>query len=272
MKETTFTLSSNMLVKKSWNDISISEYFLLEEIKSDPNISEIEKRNKKLSLLTGIPETEFLRLKNEDIKQFFTDHLGFLNQEIKGDLKEYYFINGKKYKLVKEFDDLTAGQFADNEGYYRDKDLILDKLHLILTVFLLPVRPISAKQALNNRVVSFLSKFIPGRYISHKLRLKYIHGEVENYNDMPVPVKQSIAEEFYNNLSIADTMAISVFFYQVGKAFSMVSALYFDLQTGRELISALKNLESLTPTPEIQSLKEKINLQLDSGGVFQLMK
>lgn len=260
-------LSFDRIKKHNWDDVSIAEFFLIKEIGDNTSLDVTAKLIKKLSIVTAIPETDLKSFKINDIKDFYDQYCKWVDtQKIKGELKDYYHINGKKYFLVKQFGDIEFNQLVDlqtksgvNPG--------VENLHNLLAIFLIPVKPLKLKDRLKNRLYNLLAKSEAGQRMAVKIDLNYHEGETEKYCETPPDIT---ADEIYYHLPITDAIAINVFFCQVEKSFSKVLVLYLDLKAGQEMILALTTLEKMERTPEVQDLINKINFQLDGPGLFAL--
>lgn len=265
MKATINGLSSVLVKKGAWKDITIADFFSLKDIDDYPNLTALQKKVKKISLCTGLSEDDFRKYNANDLTFFYDNRLSFLDKAIdKEELQDYYVVNGKKYKMVKNFDHMQWGQFKDMMTIPSE----IENINNFLTIFLVPVKPIQPKQVIHNSIYTFLSDFRLGRKVASKLNYGYIHGDAEEYCETSPEVT---SQELYDHLPITAAISMSVFFCQVATLYSRVTALFFDLKTAQELKSALTKLESLLPTQEVQDLIRTINLQLDGVGLFALM-
>lgn len=226
-------------VKKSWEQITIAEHFLIDEI-DNSTCSVIEKRIKILSVLTEMPESNFMDVNSEELANFFDNELSFLKTEPKASLKDYYFINGRKYKLIKEYSQLSAGQFLDIEKYTEDQSIILDQMHWILSVVLIPVKELTPSQVVNNLFYKAFTRSKLLKRIADRLNWRHQEGILEKYMDTS-PAKT--AEEIYNHMMITDAKAILVFFCLVASLFSVTTQIYLMQTANDQLKSALKTLK-----------------------------
>jgi hypothetical protein len=188
-----------------------------------------------------------------------------LKTEIAGDLQDYYTIAGKKYKLVRNLDNLTAGQFIDLMNYTKDPSLIMDNLHLALTVFLIPCNDLKPKEVLFNSVYDWISRSKIGQRLARKWHLNPFVEKPEMYLQTPSSLTSEI---FYNHLSIADATAISVFFYQLGTLFAMSTKDYLLENLQNRLNSASKTLNNpeLMKNPKTRILiQEVVSAKIGAG-------
>ena len=235
-------------IKTSWDQITIADFFLLTAIEKSTTLSLTEKHLQILSILSGQPESEFRKWKNDDIIKFFVTDLAFLKTQVEGELKRYYFIDGKKYSLIKQLDAITAGQFIDLMTYTKDADNVLDNLHMILTVFLIPVRDLTSKQIIKNKFHSLVNRTKIGRKLSKSLNWSYFEGIPENYMETDVNIT---AEKLYESMLITEAMSIAVFFCDLNSLYWIYTALFLEEKAQRSLQSALTTLTKEKASPKL---------------------
>lgn len=242
--------------KNTWDEITLAEFFLLDEIRTNTNLSLVERNLQTLAVLSGKNQSDFLKFNNEEIKEVLDKELNFLKTEITGDLQDYYTIAGKKYKLIKNLDEFTAGQFIDLMTYTKDKSLIMDNLHLTLTVFLIPTIDLSPKETLFNKAYEYLTRYKIGQRLAQKWHIKPYEEKPENYLQTPASVSSEI---FYNHFKISDAVALSVFFCLLGTLYAVTTKHYLLEKLEKQLSLASKTLENQPMTPEIQNLLNQMD-------------
>jgi len=237
---------AQMKFKASWDEFSISDYLLFYEIQSDTAYSDQDKVIKSLAFLSGEPEKEFKRFALVDLYEQL-GKLSYLTKSPEGKLKKYYHLAGRRYKLVNNIHNLTSGQYIDLEKYASDPARIEDNVHLIVAVLLLPCRKKTFAQRIIER--SGLKSW----------------PELENYLETPI---DETSEIIFNNMSITDAYAISVFFYALAKRFIETIQDCLLQQMKKKTISLSKTLpetsRSLALTRELAKATEKLNL-IESG-------
>ena len=157
--------------------------------------------------------------------------LDFLETEPKADIQDYYTIGGIKYKLIKEVKDITVDRFNDLSSYIKDKNLLMDNLHLSMTTLLIPVKQGKKKEKLE----------------------KYLESPLE-----------FTAENIWNNMRIVDAMGIQLFFCLLCNFFSETTRIYLEEETKLKLNSVLKTLKPMESNPKIKIPMETIRQKIGS--------
>ena len=125
------------LIKKSWNDISISDFYILEGILTDTELNETDKTLELVKVFTGLDDKELLNSDLGDynsvvaeINSIFTTNI----PESANNKLDNVVLDGIKYKIVKDLDKISVGQYLDFQTYmHQDKNMAN-----ILSVFLIP--------------------------------------------------------------------------------------------------------------------------------------
>lgn len=123
--------------KKSWADVSISEYDRIMDVVCDKELSDAEKDVALIAILAGVPEDVVWDLDIMEVKRLRLQ-LSWLNLEFNYPKK----INFKKIKIgewecnvLQDIDKMTYAQFVDFQNYVRD---IAHKKKEILSIFFIP--------------------------------------------------------------------------------------------------------------------------------------
>lgn len=229
---------SNLKIKDSWDQITISDFMMIQDITTNAKHNALEKMLKTLGVLAGVSDEFFNKFLIPDLTEF-AKKADFLKTLPETPLKQYYTIGGKRYKLIGKFSDLTTGQFIDLNHF--SKDGVLDNLHIIISIFLHPVIEKTRTQKL-----------------VEKLGLKK-YRDVENYMETSLELT---SQNVYSNMLYQDANAISLFFCVVGQAFTAISMDYLKSQKNQKLQLVSKMLNEIPKSEEnaatIQQIKEKI--------------
>lgn len=180
-----------LILNQSWDLVSIEDYVNYTLILEDKKITDFRKQVEILALLAGKTYDDLKNIAASQIIPHF-NALTFLLKRPTGDIKEFYEIGGKKYRLDMRIEKISAGQFIDLTHYTKDKNLTLDNLHLICATLLRPVRPFKGKKQLDKI-------------------------EVEEYLETPL---EETSENLFQNMPITEALGISNFF-------TLVLGLYF---------------------------------------------
>lgn len=125
--------------KKSWNDITISDYKKIKEITEREFDSELEQGIAVLSVLCCVDEDEVYSLPISQLKGLL-DGIAWMNEPYTFDKNwkaDTITINGEKYDIVADINKFTVAQYADFQIYW-DKRYDVDYMAKLLSVFIIP--------------------------------------------------------------------------------------------------------------------------------------
>lgn len=206
-----------LTLKTSWSAVTIADYMNYKNALDNPNTNEFEKNLDVLAIILGVDRATLMPLPAGQILPLL-DRMSFLITPPTSDPRSYYDIGGRKFKLVMNVKDLTAGQFIDLSHYTKDPELVLDNLHSICATLLIPVKPYKGKKS-----------DIP----------------VEKYGETPV---NETAEFLYNNMSIEEAIGISSFFTLLYDLFTQITKRFLETEMRIQLSKASKMLKPETIT------------------------
>lgn len=124
---------------KNWNDISVNIFHRLQEVlttekSGDELIDNINSNIMLLSILCDVDEDVISNLSPQEFNGLL-QQTKFLNEMPKVKIKDNYTINGKKYRVHLNMEDMTMAQYIDFQTYCKDKDKYTRE---ILSCFLIP--------------------------------------------------------------------------------------------------------------------------------------
>ena len=125
--------------KKSWNDITISDYKKIKAITEREFDSELEKGIAVLSVLCGVDEDEVYSLPITQLKGLL-DSIAWMNEPYTFDKNwkaDTITINGEKYDIVADINKFTVAQYADFQIYWDKRDDV-DYMAKLLSLFIIP--------------------------------------------------------------------------------------------------------------------------------------
>lgn len=125
--------------KKSWNDITISDYRKIKEITEREFDSELEKGIAVLSVLCDVSEDDVYSLPINQLKGLL-DGISWMNEPYTFDKNwkaDSLTINGEKYDIVCDINKFTVAQYADFQIYWDKRDDV-DYMARVLSVFIIP--------------------------------------------------------------------------------------------------------------------------------------
>jgi hypothetical protein len=200
-------------VRTSWKGLTIKDYFAYLEALENPNTSDFEKQLDILAILCQIKRADLMDLPANQIVPLF-DKMEFMKVPPKEEVRNYYDINGRKFKLCMNVGEITAGQFIDLNNYTKDPEFIMDNLHMICAILMAPVIPYRGK--------SFQSKI-----------------RVEKYN--PATLNER-AEFLFEHMPIGEAVGISSFFTFLFSLFIEITKRYLEQMKTTQLNLASKTL------------------------------
>jgi hypothetical protein len=199
-----------LVIRTSWDGITISDYMKYTMILEDPNVSDFEKNLRILALLCNIERETLNELPANQIVPLF-NRMQFLASAPDSKPEPYYEINGRKFKLVMDVTQLTAGQFIDLNHYTKDAAHIIYNIHSICATLLLPVK-------------EYRGKKIP---------------PVEKYGESSTEER---SEFLYEHMPIKEALGISSFFTYLYNLFTVITERYLKQERDNQLNLASKML------------------------------
>lgn len=123
-----FKKNSNVVSKKSWNDITLGTYMKITEILQ----SEKDDTDKTFDLIDCIYKIDS---KDLTIQELHNYSISFMNEDMKNvEIKNEYVINGREYVLGSDLTIVSVAQFVDYNEYIKNGA----KFNEILSVFFIP--------------------------------------------------------------------------------------------------------------------------------------
>ena len=109
----------SFVLAESWSEITFSQYITIINITTDESLNEILKAVKVISCISDKPEACekcLLNISREDFESL-GDHFEWTKRKIEQDSvqKEFLEIDGKTYKIKKEYNKLTLGEMISVE-------------------------------------------------------------------------------------------------------------------------------------------------------------
>ena len=100
-------------MKQSWNEVTIKDLMKIREIDSLQMATPEEKNLKVASLIAGIPYDTMIQIPLADVRKYMdgTEFLLHAPESVKA--RRSYTINGRKYNLFKNVEEMTVAQYLD---------------------------------------------------------------------------------------------------------------------------------------------------------------
>lgn len=112
------------LIKKSWNDISINDYYEIVDIIDDDSRSEMDKEVATIAVLCDCTEDTIYNLTLPEVKKL-TGEIGFLKKfdfDKRWD-KSRIRIKGVEYDVCVDLQKMTISQYIDFQTFWGKRDL-----------------------------------------------------------------------------------------------------------------------------------------------------
>jgi hypothetical protein len=121
----------------SWSEVTIQQFTELNRLR-DLALDKIEYILEALSILSGTDKKDISRLTIHQIKILY-DKIQFTERlEFEDKITEKIEMDGKEYNVCLDVSKISSGQYIDLKSYTKDKEDILNKLHLVMSVFYIP--------------------------------------------------------------------------------------------------------------------------------------
>lgn len=128
------------LKKKSWNDITINDYFEIQETMKDETLEPADKEVRLIALLCGVDTDDIWSLQITEFKKLQNGTLWLATPTLKPIEKVKYKnidINGMKCKVDTDLTKFTVAQYIDFQALFAKKDE-KNGLASLLTCFIIP--------------------------------------------------------------------------------------------------------------------------------------
>lgn len=125
------------LLKKGWSDITINEYYQIQDILNDEDTDELDKTIDIATVLTGMTREELLKTDYNEYTELITEINTILCSGIPENANnklDSIILDGVKYKIIKELDKVSVGQYIDFQSYLTQEK----NMAQILSIFLIP--------------------------------------------------------------------------------------------------------------------------------------
>jgi hypothetical protein len=186
-------------VPEGWSEVTFRNFIDLTLIKEDKYESDIDKYINSMSVLTDDPDAFIISVNDMDINDFTTvkDFFEWTNYqpEIQG-AKEIIEIDGEKYTMKKEMNQLTMGEIVSLEMLLKNNTQNLLPLEIAFGVLFRKINPETNEiEKFNANSVNHLI-----RELSPKVGLLDVYGVLTfflsgNITSTSIPTKDSSQEE-----------------------------------------------------------------------------
>ena len=103
-----------------WNDLSLKDMMEIKEISTLQLATEDEKNLRVASIVCKVPYEELIQMPLSKVREYM-DETAFLFTEPKPKkARNFYIINGRRYKLLKNEMEMLTSQYIDFQAIYKD--------------------------------------------------------------------------------------------------------------------------------------------------------
>lgn len=127
------------IIKKSWKDVTIDEYFDLCERLSDDALTDYEKIIIKIAFITGKREEEIWNLNWDEFRNLQVEALWMEEFKLKENVNfKTIEINGEKYSIDTNLQNFTVAQYIDFQTFFPKRKTNERIIGNILACFIIP--------------------------------------------------------------------------------------------------------------------------------------
>ena len=103
----------------NYNNLPLKKWYQIKDVLEGDY--DIDQQIKVLSIITDIPEDDLFNMKLDRYEKQL-EALTFLTEPVKpkSSIPNKILINGKRYRIMKNVDKMTAGQYIDIQTYYKE--------------------------------------------------------------------------------------------------------------------------------------------------------
>lgn len=103
----------------NYNNLPLKKWYQIKDVLEGDY--DIDQQIKLLSIITDIPEDDLFNMKLDRYEKQL-EALNFLTEPVKpkSSIPNKILINGKRYRIMKNVDKMTAGQYIDIQTYYKE--------------------------------------------------------------------------------------------------------------------------------------------------------
>lgn len=122
---------------KSWKDVTLKQYVDILKLTGIEYDKPRDKEVEYISILSGLSKDEIYNL---DVKEFskLQNNFSFIERNPVTDNKDYFIIDGVKYKTESKLNKIKTGEFLDLNELTKEPDKIYENLSLLLAIFYRP--------------------------------------------------------------------------------------------------------------------------------------
>jgi len=108
------------MIKKNWDDLTIGDHLMIQDISNMQMASEDEKNMRVAALLSGLEYEQLLQMPFENLRAIMDNTEFLLHKPEAKKARRKYEIDGRTYMLFRDPSEMTVAQFIDFQQIYRD--------------------------------------------------------------------------------------------------------------------------------------------------------
>lgn len=121
-----------MIIKKNWNEVTISEY---QEICSITSENDLERSIEIISILTGETSEDIRKCPLSDFYTFL-EEVKFVSTSPDADVNKTFMLDGIEYGIIPNLNFISTGEWLDAEQW---KDQPIENMHLYAALLFRPI-------------------------------------------------------------------------------------------------------------------------------------
>lgn len=115
-----FNKKKETLEKTCWNDLTIGDMVRIKDIDSLQLATEDEKNLKIASIVCNIPYEEMIQKPLNEVRDYMDKTEFLLEKPVPRKARTTYYINGRRYTLLKNEMEMLTSQYIDLQAIYKD--------------------------------------------------------------------------------------------------------------------------------------------------------
>lgn len=127
-----------MRIATKWSDVSLKQYMEIADINAI-DMDELDKQVKILSILSKTSEDVICQMNISNLKEAIRHCQFIYTKPLAGSIATYMRIKGKRYKVNKELNTLSGGEYIDLTSLIKEPKDITRNLPKIISIFFHPV-------------------------------------------------------------------------------------------------------------------------------------
>jgi hypothetical protein len=121
----------------SWSEVTVEQFIALQNVLKHDDLDQYEKNVAIISIMSGWSDSDVRKITLKSYTNVMKN-LTFLSSAVEGKLQKYMMVNGKKYRIESDVEQLTGGQYITLMHLMKDQEKVMDNMAEILALFCIP--------------------------------------------------------------------------------------------------------------------------------------